>query len=144
MGRIMKGLIILMMIITAIIMSCSDVEVGYLMTTNAKYVPDSMVIKAILDAENSDDARREQFQIPWQSVKIEGVQGTMPIRYDIQSINGGGLDQAIRDQFIIKDGGIIEIRWNHTVPEGRYVISVKVSNEGRMDILDSLFTVVVK
>lgn len=144
MDRIMKGLIIITIIITAFITSCNDVEIGYLMTTNAKYVPDSMVVKARLDPENNDDARREQFQIPWQSVKIEGVQGTMPIRYEIQSITAGDLNQTIRDQFKIKDGGVIELQWNHAIPEGRYVISLKVSNEGHVEILDSLFTVIVK
>lgn len=140
----MKGLIIVMIVIAACIAGCNDVEIGYLMTYNAKYVPDSMVVKARLDPENKDDAHREQFQIPWQSVKMEGVQGTMPVRYQIDKINNDELDQATRDQFVIKDGGIVELPWNHNVPEGKYVISVKVFNEGHTQVLDSIFTVVIK
>ena len=98
-----------MIVIAACIAGCNDVEIGYLMTYNAKYVPDSMVVKARLDPENKDDAHREQFQIPWQSVKMEGVQGTMPVRYQIDKINNDELDQATRDQFVIKDGGIVEL-----------------------------------
>lgn len=133
-----------MIVIAACIAGCNDVEIGYLMTYNAKYVPDSMVVKARLDPENKDDAHREQFQIPWQSVKMEGVQGTMPVRYQIDKINNDELDQATRDQFVIKDGGIVELPWNHNVPEGKYVISVKVFNEGHTQVLDSIFTVVIK
>lgn len=140
----MKELIILAIIIFTCLIGCDDVKVGYLRTYNAKYVPDSLVVKNQLDPGNKDDARREQFRIPWQSVKIEGVQGTMPIRYEIQSINAGDLDQTIREQFRIKDGGVIELQWDHTVPVGRYIISVNVSNEGHVEILDSLFTVIVK
>lgn len=133
-----------MIVIAACIAGCNDVEIGYLMTYNAKYVPDSMVVKARLDPENKDDAHREQFQMPWQSVKMEGVQGTMPVRYQIDKINNDELDQATRDQFVIKDGGIVELPWNHSVPEGKYVISVKVFNEGHTQVLDSIFTVVIK
>ncbi len=140
----MKGIIIIMMVIMACAVGCNDVKIGYLMTQNAKYAPDSMVLKVQLDPRDKDDARREQFQIPWQSTKIEGVQGTMPVRYEIYKINNNELDRDLQDQFEIKDGGIVELPWNHSVPEGRYVISVKISNEGHVEVLDSIFTVVVE
>ena len=40
--------------------------------------------------------------------------------------------------------GVIELPWNHTVPPGRYVISIRVSNEGRSVVKDSVYTVIVK
>ena len=57
----MKELIILAIIIFTCLIGCDDVKVGYLRTYNAKYVPDSLIVKNQLDPENKDDARREQF-----------------------------------------------------------------------------------
>lgn len=40
--------------------------------------------------------------------------------------------------------GIIELPYDHTVPVGRYVIDLRIENEGYMHDLDSVFTVIVK
>lgn len=119
---------------------CHDVTVGYLETRDAVYQPDSMIVKAELDPDW--DARQIEFQIPWQSTSIEGVQGTAPIHYSIKSINSAHPEVA--DQFTMQGKGIIELPWNHTVPPGKYVINIRVSNEGYTYDLDSVFTVVVK
>ncbi len=119
---------------------CHDVTVGYLETRDAVYQSDSMIVKAELDPDW--DARQIEFQIPWQSTSIEGVQGTAPIHYSIKSINSAHPEVA--DQFTMQGKGIIELPWNHTVPPGRYVIDIRVSNEGYTYDLDSVFTVVVK
>ncbi|MBC5619838.1 hypothetical protein [Butyricimonas hominis] len=119
---------------------CHDVTVGYLETREAVYQSDSMIVKAELDPDW--DARQIEFQIPWQSTSIEGVQGTAPIHYSIKSINSAHPEVA--DQFTMQGKGIIELPWNHTVPPGRYVINIRVSNEGYTYALDSVFTVVVK
>ena len=119
---------------------CHDVTVGYLETRDAVYQSDSMIVKAELDPDW--DARQIEFQIPWQSTSIEGVQGTAPIHYSIKSINSANPEVA--DQFTMQGKSIIELPWNHTVPPGRYVINIRVSNEGYTYALDSVFTVVVK
>ena len=119
---------------------CHDVTVGYLETRDAVYQPDSMIVKAELDP--GWNARQIEFQIPWQSTSIEGVQGTAPIRYSIRSIESDHPEVA--DQFTMQGKGIIELPWNHTVPPGRYVINIRVENEGYTVDLDSMYTVIVK
>lgn len=123
-------------------MGCQDVTVGYLRTENAKYVPDTMLVKSVLDP--AEDAQQIKFETPWQSTSINGVQGTFPIRYEIRSIqcDNGHPEAASQIQMIKR--GVVMLPWNHTVPPGRYVINIRVSNEGYTYDLDSVFTVVVK
>ena len=64
------GIIILLVFVFISMMGCQDVTVGYLMTSNATYTPDSMVVKAVLDPV--EDERQIKFEIPWQSAPIEG------------------------------------------------------------------------
>lgn len=78
------GIIILLVFVFISMMGCQDVTVGYLMTSNATYTPDSMVVKAVLDPV--EDERQIKFEIPWQSAPIEGVQGTFPMVYSIKSV----------------------------------------------------------
>lgn len=124
------------------VIGCQDITVGYLMTTNAAYTPDSMVIKAVLDP--NEDEYKIKFEIPWQSPSIEGVQGTFPMVYSIKSVvsDNGNLDAI--SQFSVARKGVIELPWNHTVPPGRYVFTLEVSNEGYTRVLDSIYTVIVK
>ena len=119
---------------------CHDVTVVYLEPRDAVYPPDSILVNAELDPDW--DARQIEFQIPWQSTSIEGVQGTAPIHYSIKSINSAHPEVA--DQFTMQGKGIIELPWNHTVPPGRYVINMRISNEGYTVDLDSMYTIIVK
>lgn len=57
------GIIILLVFVFISMMGCQDVTVGYLMTSNATYTPDSMVVKAVLDPV--EDERQIKFEIPW-------------------------------------------------------------------------------
>lgn len=135
-------IMILLAFVTVSAICCQDVTVGYLMTTNAAYTPDSLVVKAVLDPV--EDARQIKFEIPWQSTSIEGVQGTFPMHYSIKSITCDNGHPEAASQFTVARKGVIELPWNHTVPPGRYVISLEVSNEGYTRLLDSVFTVIVK
>ena len=119
---------------------CRDITVGYLETRDAVYQPDSMIVKAELDSEI--DARQIEFGIPWQSTSIEGVQGTAPIRYSIPRVDSEYPEAAT--QFTMQRKGIIEIQWDHTIPPGKYVINIRVENEGYTVDLDSIYTVIVR
>lgn len=119
---------------------CHDVTVGYLETRDAVYQPDSMIIKAVLDPV--EDARQIEFEIPWQSTSIEGILGTAPIRYSIKNITCDYPEAT--SQFSMQGAGIIKLPWNHTVPPGRYVFDVEVSNEGYNVVLERIFTVIVE
>ena len=134
-----------MILLSALLYSgCKDVKVGYLFTHNAKYNPDSVVFNAYLDEANDDDAHRTKFEIPWQSQSLEGVQGTNPIRYSIERIDSDHNDPEILNQFSAVQKGIIQLPWNHTVPQGKYIISLRISNEGYSVVLDSMIIVIIK
>lgn len=121
---------------------CHEVTVGYLETENAIYAPDSMVVKSLLDTV--EDGKRIKFEIPWQSTSIEGIQGTMPIRYAITKVEGENNLPEISGQFRMVRKGVIELPFDHTVPPGRYIVSIEISNEGYTHRLDSVYTVIVE
>ena len=120
---------------------CGNHTVGYLMTQDAIYIPDSLVVKSVLDAE--EDAHRIKFGIPWQSVHMEGVQGTMPVRYRIRKIESNHGKMGFADEFSMTGKGVVELPFDHTVPVGRYEISVIIENEGHRHELDSMLTMIV-
>ncbi len=133
-------LFIVMGVMLLIVTGCQDITVGYLETRDAVYAPDSMIVKSLLDPV--EDARQIEFEIPWQSTSIEGILGTAPIRYSIKNITCDYPEAT--SQFSMQGAGIIKLPWNHTVPPGRYVFDVEVSNEGYNVVLERIFTVIVE
>ena len=140
----MKYTWIITLLTTLMYCGCDDVKVGYLFTQNAKYTPDSVVFKANLDEANPDDAHRKKFEIPWQSQPVDGIQGTNPIHYTIERIYPDNDNPEILNQFSTVQKGVIQLPWNHTVPQGKYIVSLRVSNEGYTVVLDSVLTVIVR
>ena len=136
----MKEVFIMMGVMLLIVAGCQDITVGYLETRDAVYAPDSMIVKSVLDPV--EDARQIEFEIPWQSTSIEGILGTAPIRYSIKNIASEHPEAT--GQFEMQGAGIIKLPWNHTVPPGRYVINIRVENEGYTVDLDSMYTVIVR
>ena len=117
-----------------------EININIMRAFNAMYSPDSLVVKAKLDEE--EDAYQIEHKIPWQSNEMDGVEGTLPIYFQIRGINGG--QPEIMNQFSIKPTGVIELPYNHTVPSGRYIIDVKVGNRDHGYTIDSAFTVIIK
>ncbi len=136
----MKEVFIMMGVMLLIVTGCQDITVGYLETRDAVYAPDSIFVKSVLDPV--EDARQIEFEIPWQSTSIEGILGTALIRYSIKNIASEHPDAT--SQFSMQGAGIIKLPWNHTVPPGRYVFDVEVSNEGYNVVLERIFTVIVE
>lgn len=135
-------MIIFSLSVLFVALGCDNTTVGYLFTDNISYTPDTLEVKAVLNPD--EDGERIDRQIPWQSVSLEGVQGTAPIRYTIERVQTTDGDPATVSQFKMVRKGIIELPWNHTVPAGRYVFSIRVSNEGYSVVKDSVFTVIVR
>lgn len=140
----MRRSFFIMILVTLLVVfsGCRDITVGYLTTDYAGYVPDSMVVKSVLDPVA--DSVRIGNRIPWQSTSMDGVQGTFPIYYRIRGVHGRGVTPDITAQFGMIRKGVVEVPWNHTVPPGRYLLDVEVSNEGYVRVLDSVFMVVVR
>lgn len=121
---------------------CEHITIGYLFTDNLSYTPDSLVIKAELDPVI--DKEQITNQIPWQSPALEGVQGTAPISYTIERVRTADGNPDKVSQFKMVRKGIIELPWDHTVPPGKYIFTIRVTNEGRSIVKDSVFTIIVK
>lgn len=141
----MKRMLKLLGILAGLVLGtgCDHTTVGYLDVRNAGYRPDTVYFKAVLNPEYPEEARRIQFEIPWQTTPIEGVQGTLPISYQIRSIVcKQGQEEAIR-QFRMIRKGVIELPWDHTVPRGDYIFNLQISNEGRSLAKDSLITIII-
>lgn len=127
-----------------ILWGCEKQEIGYLDTTNAEYIPDSVVFKAVLDPDNRQDAQKIKFEVPFQSPSMQKVSGSPVVKYQIHRIDcNNGAENGL-SQFSIRGKGIIELPYNHTVPIGRYVFSIDVYNEGHRQVLDSVLTVIVQ
>lgn len=142
----MKIASMIILFIAALLMgACNEDDYGYLDTRNIGYMPDTVVFKAVLNPEIEEDARMIEFEIPWQSSSLQGVQGTAPILYFISGIvPDNGVTPEILSQFRLTGKGIIELPWNHTVPTGRYVFSIKVEAGSHVYIAENILTVIVE
>jgi hypothetical protein len=124
-------------------LSCHDQTVGFLQTEVAEYTPDSLVVKAQLDAQLDKD--RIKFQYPWMTPAIEGVDGTLPMTYEITGVdNMTGNGTLMKTALTIRGNGIMSLPWDHQVPAGRYYITITIANEGYISTLDSIFTFIVE
>lgn len=137
-----KYIVIISLLFLFTALGCDKITVGYLFTGNLTYTPDTLEVKAVLIPE--EDGEQIEGKIPWQSVPLEGVQGTAPIGYTIEKVVTTDGNPEAGKQFQMVRKGVIELPWNHTVPAGRSVFSIRVSNEGRSVVKDSVFTVIVK
>ena len=66
------------------------------------------------------------------------------IRYSIERIDSDHNSPEILNQFSSVQKGVIQLPWNHSVPQGKYAISLRISNEGYSVVLDSMIMVIIK
>ena len=93
-----------------------------------------------------EDRERVKWDVPWISNPIEGVQGTAQIFVTVKSIReeGGGSVAEALEQIKVYGDGTFEVPLQHTIPVGRYVISLNFRNEGYSKDVDDCFTIIVK
>jgi hypothetical protein len=126
--------------------SCADRVTGYLDVANAEYIPDSLVIPRYADLDPIADATRIENNSPWVSLRIQGVLGTPPVYYSVASareVNGGDTGKFLAGVSMI-GGGIFYFPLQHETPPGRYIVSVRVHNEGHDMVIPDAFTFIVK
>lgn len=143
----MKYIVIILTVIVASFIGCREVTVGYLDTDFAEYVPDSLVVKAVLNPDDPKDKNRIDLKMPWQGMEIDGVQGTFPIFYKIAAVHddkGNTVSGGLREQFLLAGKGRVQVAWNHTLPVGIYRIDLEISNEGYDRIIKDIFWIIVK
>ena len=143
----MKNVILLLFTVLVLSMiGCQDVTVGYLLTEDASYNPDTLVVKTVLDDElGEEDYYRSKWGAPWVSTPIEGVEGTMAIYVSIKNITStSGDPEKLWKVLSVRGDGTFEIPLYHDVPAGRYVISLNFRNEGYSKDVNDCFTIIVK
>ena len=65
-------MILLMVVVLVVVLgACHEQTVGYLITENASYVPDSMLIPRTLDPQK--DAIRIEYNAPWVTTNCRGM-----------------------------------------------------------------------
>lgn len=80
----MKWIVFILNIVCLVFVSCDEKE-GYLITEHAVYEPDSMIVRLVPDPE-LDEVRME-YQSPWQSLAMQGYEGTERIDFTVESVS---------------------------------------------------------
>ena len=134
---------IIMIFVSFMTLFCHDVTVGYLETEEAIYVPDSLVVPL----EWTEDSYLHWYnEADWVSTKIQGVLGTAPIRYRITDVKveEQGNAEKMKAVCTINGGGIFCIPFVHEIPEGIYILSIEISNDGYCYTKEDVFRIIVK
>ena len=81
----------------------------------------------------------------WSLPPIEGVEGTQPIYITIRQVTTTDGDKvAFLKEVTVRGNGAFDIPVYNNIPAGTYQISLQVENEDYSDILEDIFTIVVK
>ena len=123
---------------------CQDMKVGYLRADNAGYLPNELEVIKTLDPV--EDGVRIANEAPWVTPKIQGVLGTSPLLFEFVSVkvSDGGDAEIFKKEITVRGGGVMELPLHTVLPKGRYVVTLKVSNDGYSELLSDIYTFVVK
>lgn len=109
---------------------------------------DELGIKSstITAGEITDLENRISYKVPWVTAEMIGIKGTEPLVYEIVEIKNESAENAAAfgNYLKIVGAGQMWVDQDFDVPAGRYVITVKVSNEGRSKVFTDAFTFVVR
>lgn len=124
--------------------SCHETKIGYLKTEGASYLPDSTIIRTVLD-EVLDKARIAN-QAPWVSSNLQGVLGTPPITYRIVNVKSPdtGDVNLFRQELVIRGNGVMLVPLVPKSPKGKYVVSIEIANEDHAQVLEDAFTFIIE
>lgn len=140
----MKRLLSIMALLLLTV-SCNNMKVGYLDTEYAVYKPNVMTIRKELDMNNPKDKDRFDKKIHWISSAIQGIDGTSPINITIHSVRteGGGGVEKFLGSTVLRGNGQFDVDFENDIPIGKYIVSIKVKNEGYTEVLNDIFTIEV-
>ena len=107
------------------------------------YTPAQIAQMNIDEYIYEEDYFRALKKMPWVSGEINGVEGTAQIIYEIYSVtssNNGDIN-VFMSTVEVDGGGRIIVPFEHNVPKGDYLITLKIKNEGQTQYLKDIFTV---
>ena len=124
--------------------ACHETKVGYLKTSGASFIPDTMVIRKVLDPVA--DAVRIKNEAPWVSPRLQGALGTAPINYRLLDVTAtaGGDAEIFRREIRVRGIGIMEVPLHFQAPKGRYTVSLEAWNEDHTSAIPNIFTFIVE
>lgn len=111
-----------------------------------KLIDELQITSPVLIQKEIDELQgRIKFKSPWVTSKIEGIQGTEPLIYEIAGVSNENPENAVEfgKYLTAQGGGRLCLNQDVDVPDGEYKVSVKVSNEGHSEIFTDVFTFVV-
>jgi hypothetical protein len=124
--------------------SCDEKE-GYLVTENAVYEPDTMVVRLTPDPEL--DAVRIENKAPWQSLAMQGYEGTERIDFSVELVTSTVGEEAaatFMQELEISGGGVMRYPYKGKSPAGRYTVSVRLTGPGYSQVVEEAFTFILK
>lgn len=124
--------------------ACHKTKVGYLKTSGASFVPDTLVIRQVPDPV--EDAVRIANNSPWVTPRLQGVLGTAPINYrllDVRATDGGDAE-VFRGELTVRGIGVMEVPLRFAAPKGRYIVSLEAYNEDHTSAMNEIFTFIVE
>lgn len=141
----MKQLILLITLVWAVIgVSCHEKTIGFLVTENASYNPDSLYVRKTPDPKL--DAIRMETKAPWISTKLQGYEGTEQIYFSVESVTSDQGEEAARvfmKDLDIRGGGALMYPFENNAVPGRYKVSVRLTNPGYSQVIEDAFTFIV-
>lgn len=91
--------------------------------------------------------KQQSLDVPWTTSCIEQLLGTEPITYSLVGIRSNRGEEAAMDfghYLTVIGGGRMYVDAKVNSPAGKYVISLRVSNEGYSVVLPDIFTFILQ
>lgn len=133
-------------LLITLLFACDDKEVGFLDISRAEYSPDTMEIPKYEDIDEFEEWQRLELGTPWVTLRMQGVLGTEPIVYSIESVKAsdGGNAELFKEELEIIGGGSMYYPIQPKAPAGTYIVSIRLTNEGYSKVLEEAYTFIVK
>ena len=140
----MKRLTILAIVLVAVMEACHEKTIGYLITENASYDPDTMYVRKTPDPV--EDAVRIEYGSPWVSLQLQGYEGTEQIHFSVESVTsdqGEAAAATFMSELTIRGGGALMYPLENNAVPGTYVVSVRLTNDGYSQVVEDAMTIIV-
>lgn len=141
----MKWIFFLSVILMLGLWSCNEDSEGFLLTENALYQPDSLIVRKVPVKEL--DSVRMKYKTPWISLAMQGYEGTQIILFDIASVTSTAGEEAaalFRSEVSVRGGGVLQYPFENKAPVGRYTVSVKLTNPFGSQVVEDAFTFILE
>lgn len=176
----MRTLIIIVSVLFFALYSCRDMTEGYLITENASYNPDSLIVlknvseseyitvpnpayEAGIDAgktpqeleqngifptiqKENEHYVRVKNNSPWQTLYLQGYEGTEPITFEIETVTSTAGDEAARvfkNELVIRGKGYMSYPLKNEAVPGKYHVSIRLTNSGYSQVVENAYTFIV-